>query len=205
MGLFPTGNPLFVGAHIDDIEYGSGGLLLRLKSMDARPRVLIFSRCEDQPRNIGITNEFYEAMDFLGIEDHQLLDMPNTRLPECAAEIRSVLEASKESQPQLIVTCALNTTHQDHFVVAKECERVFRNVTMISFEDIKAAPYFVPNLYLSLTEDEFTKKMQLLSMYKTQHRRYYMKPDVLEAHSRFRGAQIGVRYAEAFEIVRMRI
>jgi N-acetylglucosamine malate deacetylase 1 len=45
-------------------------------------------------------------------------------------------------------------------------------------------------------------KVRAVGCYESQAHRVYSDPDYLRAQMRFRGTQIGVRYAEAFDVVR---
>lgn len=195
---------LFVGAHLDDIELGAGGLLIRSLEGGVRPQILIFSDCEDQPGNEGITQEFERSMDYLGIKEYDLLRLPNMRLPSHADQIRETLEKYKErGETDLVVTHSLETIHQDHSAVAQECQRVFRYVSVIGYEDFKSCPRFSPTLFVPLSEGQLEKKAKLISIYKTQFRRRYYRVENLRSLARMRGFQVGVPYAEAFDVARL--
>jgi LmbE family N-acetylglucosaminyl deacetylase len=109
----------------------------------------------------------------------------------------------KKEKISLIVTHSLGSINQDHKTVAEECNRVFRNTSMICYEHIKSEPDFKPIFFVELSTEEVEKKIELLMRFKTQHRRYYHKPDLLKSIMRFRGGQVDVEYAEAFEVVRL--
>ncbi|MFH1445483.1 MAG: PIG-L deacetylase family protein [Nanoarchaeota archaeon] len=195
-------NILFVGAHVDDIEMGASGLIMKMLKRD-NCRVLVFSNCEEQEGNDGVSKEFYDAMSALGIKDPKLLDFPNTKLPEKASEIRRVLEEEKENfNPDIVVTHDINTLHQDHRIVSEECLRVFRNASVLMYEDIKSVEHFTPNLIVALTPEEFDKKLEVLKHYKTQYRRYYYDPEAIKSLAKVRGKQMNVEFGEAYKIHR---
>lgn len=191
---------LLLGAHPDDIESTASAFLIK-KSKNIEPYVLVFSDCEDQPGNEGITKEFEKSMNILNIENYKLLDIPDTKFPRYSDEIRSILEDYKDKfKPDIIVTHEINNLHQDHKTLAEESLRVFRTQSIIMYEGLKSTPYFSPNLFIVLTEDELEKKMEVLKCYKTQYRRYYYDFDFIRALAMVRGKQMGMQFAEVFRI-----
>lgn len=195
---------MLVGAHPDDIEFGMGGTLSKFKECkNVKFKVIVFADCEEQPGNKGITKEFQESMKFFEIKDYELHDLPNTRLPEYSSEIRNILEESKSSFiPDVVFSTSKGSIHQDHRIVAEEVERVFRNISCLSYEDVKSSPHFKPNFYHMLDKKHVRNKIKALSLYKTQYRRYYHDDELIMSLARFRGGQAAVNYAESFELVR---
>ncbi|HJU14492.1 MAG TPA: PIG-L family deacetylase [Candidatus Nitrosotalea sp.] len=197
---------LLIAAHPDDIEFGMGATLSKIRR-DTRSKIkaVVFADCEEQPGNKGITKEFKKSMAFFGLSDYKLYDFPNTRLSEHAGKIRQALEGIKTSfQPDLIFSMSRNSIHQDHECVAVEVERVFRNISFLAFEDVKSSPYFKPTFFNVVTKEDLKKKVDALLLYKTQYRRYYHDLELMNSIARFRGALVGAKYAEAFEVVRFK-
>ena len=148
---------LLLGAHPDDIESTASSFLIKRKNIE--PYVLVFSDCEEQPGNKGITEEFEESMSILKVKNYKLLDIPNTKFPAYCEEIRSILENYKEKlMPDIVVTHEINNLHQDHKTLAEESIRVFRTHSIIMYEGLKSTPFFSPNLFIILTEEELEKK-----------------------------------------------
>ncbi len=190
---------LLLGAHPDDIESTASSFLIKRKNIE--PYVLVFSDCEEQPGNKGITEEFEESMSILKVKNYELLDIPNTKFPAYCEEIRSILENYKEKlMPDIVVTHEINNLHQDHKTLAEESIRVFRTHSIIMYEGLKSTPFFSPNLFIILTEEELEKKMEALKCYKTQYRRYYYDFEFIRALAIVRGKQMGAKYAEGFRI-----
>lgn len=165
---------------------------------------IIFANCEEQPGNEGILNELQESMKCYGLDDFEVLDLPNTKFPEVADKIREKLEKIKNDfKSDLIFTNSKNSIHQDHKTIALEVEKVMRYSTILSFEDVKSCPQFFPTIYFSLEENDIKKKVESLDCYKTQYRRIYHNKELIHSLARFRGGQIGKEFTESFEIVRM--
>ncbi len=195
---------MFLGAHPDDIELGAAGLLVRLKDKN-EIKLLVFSDCEEQPGNQGITKEFEKSMEALGIgkEHYRLLNIPNTKFPENAEKIRGILEEERENwKPDIIVVHSINNIHQDHKTLAEEAVRIFRNQSIIMYEDVKSTPRFQPVAFVSLTEEQLEKKIRSLECYETQKRRYYFDMEFIRALAKVRGKQMGFDFAEGFEVYR---
>lgn len=194
---------LFVGAHPDDIEIGSGGFLI--KSLEERKKcfVIVFSDCEKQEGNKGVSKEFQKVMEKLGIK-YRLYHLENTNLPKNSEKIRKILEKTKkEKKPELVITHSLSSIHQDHKTVAEECRRVFRFKSLINYEDPKSTRNFEPSMYVPLSKKILNKKIEILNTYQTQKRRSYFGPEIFKTVARKRGIECGTEYAEAYEITRL--
>ena len=195
-------NILFVAAHVDDIELGAAGFLSKMIDK-ANCRVIIFSDCEEQPGNKGITEEFFKSMETLGVKDYVLHHFTNTRFPQEAHEIRKVLDNEKITfNPDIVVTHYNETFHQDHKTVSEECIRVFRTSSILMYEDMKSVENFAPNLIVSLTREQLDKKKAALRCYETQSKRYYCDPNLIESLAHVRGKQMNVEFGEAFKVHR---
>lgn len=195
---------LFIGAHVDDLEVGATGLLIKSLLKEIECGVLVFSDCEDQPGNEGISKEFKKSMKILGVNNYFLLNFPNTKFPASSDKIREVLEDFKnEKKPKLVITHSLGSIHQDHLTVAIECQRVFRYISVISYEDFKSTPHFIPHLYIPLSEEVMRKKIKAANAYKTQLRRPYYNSENLETLAKKRGIEARTKFAEAYEIIRL--
>lgn len=195
---------LFVTAHPDDIEFGMGGTLNLITKKSKQIKSIIFSNCEDQPGNQGIVKELKKSMEFYGISDYEVLDLPNTKFPEVTDKIREKLESVKlEYDADIIFTTSKNSIHQDHKTVALEVEKVMRYTTIFSLEDIKSCPEFSQKIYFQLEKIDLDKKIEALNFYKTQYSRKYHDKNLIFSIARFRGGQIGREFAECFEIIRM--
>lgn len=196
---------LFLGAHPDDMETGSAGLLMKLLGK-AKCFHIVFTSGVEQPGNETIFEEFDEAMRILGMPkgSFEMKDIPNTRFPEHEAEIRKILEEARDKWcPDTIVTHYIPNLHQDHETVTKNVLRVFKTQTILMYEDFKSTPGFLPNLLIPLTQEEIEKKVRVLEAYRSQFRRYYHDMDYVRAIAKMRGKRVNLDYAEAFYVYQM--
>jgi LmbE family N-acetylglucosaminyl deacetylase len=109
---------------------------------------------------------------------------------------------NKEMQPDLVLIPSTDDTHQDHQTISQEGFRAFKKTSMIGYE----MPYnnltFRTNMFVSLEKIHIQNKIEALQCYKSQIHKPYSQVDFIEGLARVRGTQIGVQYAEAFEVIR---
>lgn len=198
---------LFVGPHPDDVELGCGGTIAKY-SRSSRIIYLILSPCMEEPKNKNIINEVRRAIDILGISEKDLIikKIPRRNFHDHRRRIRETLISVRdEFEPELVFCPSLRDIHQDHSVTAEETLRLFRDNGVISYEAPRSSLFFQPNLYIILNDEGFSQKMRALRCYKSQFDRYYFNPDVIRSLVCMRGSQARARYAEAFEILRMKL
>lgn len=198
---------LVVGPHPDDVELGCGGTIARF-SRQARIDYLILSPCLEDPRNANIVSEAEAAAGVLGIDRAAMIveDLPRRTFHDKREDIRRILIAARDRlEPDLVFCPSLRDVHQDHEVTAEETLRLFRDVSVVAYESPRSSLDFQPNLYLTLDEEHLETKVNALLSYKSQFDRYYFEPDIIRSFARMRGAQCRERYAEAFEIMRLKV
>lgn len=196
---------LLVGAHPDDIEIGCGGTMAKYRNRTSSIKSIIFAPCLEDPLNNGILEEYEMSMNMLGVDEVLNYNYPRDILENYIQKVRDLLYGLKQSfKPDVIFCPSLNDLHQDHRAVAGACRTIFRDsATVLSYEIVRSTVYFMPNLYVSLSQADMIYKLKLLKNYKTQARRSYFKPELVKSIASYRGSQVIVQYAEAFEIWRM--
>jgi len=198
---------LFIGPHPDDVELGCGGVISRY-SKSVQMTYLILSPCLEDPKNKNILEEAREATSLLGLPTKNLMieNLPRRTFHDQRREIREILISVREKYKPDIVFCpSLKDIHQDHSVTAEETLRLFRDIGVISYEAPRSSLVFEPDLYVELSEGNLKNKIDALMRYKSQYDRYYFNPSVIQSFAQMRGSQCRVKYAEAFEVLRMRI
>ena len=196
---------LLIGAHPDDIEVMCGGTISKYRGKTETVSSVIFAPCLEDPLNEGILEEYQASMKALEVEEVINHNFPRDILENSIQQIRDLLHAWKRSfNPDVIICPSINDLHQDHRAVASACKTIFRDsATLLSGEIMRSTIHFTPNLYVALSHEEMVAKLRLLNIYKTQTRRTYFTPEIVEAIARYRGCQVSTLYAEAFEIWRM--
>ncbi len=200
---------LVLAPHTDDGEFGCGGTISYLIAEGVKVFYAAFSACEQSvlsqfPKDILVT-EVKEATRFLGI--------PKENLKLFKYEVRTfgynrqfilddILLLKKEIQPDLIFIPSLNDIHQDHATIALEAARAFKFSTILSYELPWNNFNFSNTCFVRLSSKDVLNKIEALKMYKSQQHRAYAKEEFIRSLAITRGVQIGVEFAEVFEVIR---
>jgi len=196
---------LVIAPHADDAELGCGGAIGRLARAGVRVVVVALTRA-GRPE---LDDEFHAAVKVLGAESRtQWPDYPVRRFSQCRQDILDrLLRLKKECRPDMVFVPASTDVHQDHQVVHAEALRAFRDVTLWGYELPWNHLIFSTQGFVTLSAADLARKWEALRCYKSQIglKRRYFHHNVIESLARIRGLQIGVEFAEAFEIIRTRI
>ena len=203
---------LVLSPHTDDVELGCGGTLARLaEDNSARLLYLAFSSAEESlgealPRDTLVQESLLAAAS-LGIKksDVSIKSYRVRRFAQFRQEIlEELIRVRHRFQPGLVLTPSRCDMHQDHRVVTEEALRAFKHTSILGYE----LPWneidkqFMPQLYVSLSRRHLERKITALESYKSQAQRPYMDPGFTWGLAKLRGIQSGLRYAEAFEVMR---
>ncbi len=200
---------LVLAPHTDDGELGAGGTIAKLIESGSNVFYAAFSTAEESvpdgmPKDI-LKTEVKAATNKLGIKQENLI-IYNYRVRNLNYKRQDILEdlikLRSEINPDLILMPSLNDIHQDHLTVAQEGLRAFKSRTILGYELIWNNLTFNTTSFVELSESNVMKKYNALREYKSQGKRDYMSKEFVFSLSRTRGVQIGVKYAESFEVVR---
>ena len=117
--------------------------------------------------------------------------------------LEDLMKHKKKLKPDLVLMPSLNDIHQDHSTIAQEGLRAFKGSTILGYELIWNNLTFNTTSFVNLEEKHIQKKCDSLKEYTSQASRDYMSEDFIFSLAKTRGVQIGVKYAESFEVVRM--
>lgn len=201
---------LVLAPHTDDGELGAGATIAKLLENNADVYYAAFSTAEESvpdgmPKDI-LKTEVINATLKLGIKPENLIiyNYQVRKLNYFRQEILEELIKLRNKIPfDLILQPSLNDIHQDHNTIANEGLRAFKTKTIMGYELIWNNIAFNTQCFVHLEEHHVEKKINALSEYKSQASRDYMSPDFIRSLLKTRGVQVGVKYAEAFEIVRL--
>lgn len=109
------------------------------------------------------------------------------------------------ARAQVILSPPANDTHQDHVAVSRAVLSALRRsaVTLLEYETPSVTADWCPNMWLPMNGDDLDRQAAALSCHQSQAHRAYTQPEWLTARAVFRGQQIGVRFAQAYRVVRM--
>jgi LmbE family N-acetylglucosaminyl deacetylase len=194
---------LAVGAHPDDIELGCGATLLRHARNGDEVTVLVMTdgglgnlegmnRRREQAesaRQLGAT------LCWGGYEDGAVSDG--------AGAITVIDEAIAASGAEVLYTHSADDTHQDHRATAAASIAAGRRLSTILQYETPSTRRFDPTVYVDV-DPTIDDKLAVLRAHLSQVLRGGpVDLEALEAQARFRGYQGRMRFAEAFEPVRV--
>lgn len=207
---FSFNRVLVLAPHTDDGEIGAGGLISALVDSGAEIKYVAFSSCAEslppEYPNDTLIGECYAATGVLGISQEQvdILDYPVRNFPAHRQGILEQLIAVKRAfDPDLILAPCSTDIHQDHSVVHSEAVRAFKDRSLLGYEISWNCMQFRSDFQFELTEEMLQRKVKAVSWYKSQSFRGYGEGEPMINLARARGDQIGVRFAEAFEVIRL--
>ncbi len=192
---------LALSPHSDDIEIGAGGTIAKLAEAGADVTVFIFSA----PEPVS-SHEYKDALKILGVSNFELLDFKPRHFPLLRQGILDYLyNYDQENKVDLVLTPSTTDRHQDHKTITDEAIRAFKNSTILG--------YILPRNNLALREDCFVelderhveKKVKAQRCYESQIslRPNQFSEEYIKAKVIARGPNIGVKYAEGFELIKL--
>ena len=207
---------LAVGAHLDDIELAAGGTLAKACEAGHIVKVLIMSKSgytnkdgKVQRSNEIAVKEGIHALNTLGITDIEILDFSTKDIPFCSDVVNPIDVCIADFNPDIIFTHHPFDTHQAHEGVAKATIAAARRKnTVFFYEPIapsgRSYVAFKPTLYVDI-EKTVDKKIAALKCHESEYNKFGGEDWVEGVRCRcgFRGYEIGKKYAEAFEILRL--
>lgn len=197
--------------HTDDIELGCGATISRYIKEGTEVKYIAFSVCEEWvskefPSDI-LFSEATKAAKSLGIKEENIsiYRFRATELWKVRDKIFDIMfELNKTFKPNMVFCHSKKDLHQDHSTVACECERVFKSSTILGYEMPWNNTEFKSNCHIKVDEKDIKNKIDALSLYESQKYKNYVDEDFIWSLAKVRGIQIKEKYAEAFEVIRVR-
>lgn len=205
---------LAVGAHGDDIELACGGTLAKaLEGGHEVEMVLVTGNGSSDHNNVIIREEGLAekeanaAAKVLGAPKLHILGYRDTCVPYSADLVAKLDKIIERFEPDIIFTHFVFDTHQDHIRTAHSTiSAARRQNTIFLYEPINPSGQgyvpFRPQIYVDITQT-IDKKVDSLKAHQSQYNKYTGKwIEAVVARAQFRGFEMGVDYAECFEVVR---
>jgi len=200
---------LVLAPHTDDGEFGAGGSIARFVEEKEEVYYVAFSIAdksvpEGMPKDV-LRKEVIEATSILGIKQKNItiLKYPVREFPHYRQNIlEDMVRIENDIKPDLVLLPATLDTHQDHQVIAAEGFRAFKKTTMLGYEVPWNNLSFITNAFIHIEKKHLEMKINALKCYISQLGRIYITENFIRSLAITRGAQIGTRYAETFEIIR---
>jgi N-acetylglucosamine malate deacetylase 1 len=201
---------LILAPHTDDGELGCGGTISLLLEQGKDVYYVAFSTAkesvpEGMPKNI-LEIEVREATKLLGINPENLIVYGFTvrKLSYVRQEIlEKLVEIKKNIDPDIVFIPSPNDLHQDHHTVSMEGLRAFKDRTILGYDLPWNNMEFKKQCFIELSYKHIQSKIKAISAYKSQSFRKYVKAEYLTSWAQTLGIQVGVDFAECFEVLRM--
>jgi LmbE family N-acetylglucosaminyl deacetylase len=214
-----------IAPHPDDETLGCGGALLKHKANGDSLSWVVATRghepqwsaelLERKEQEIGRVAAAY------GFENTFRLNFPTIRLDTIPLEeiIVALRDVITDAKPDYVYLNHHGDVHSDHRVVFEATMSVLKPFNsskhgvrrVLSYEVFSStdampanpARAFVPNVFMDVTEF-LEKKLEIMALYESELQASPLPRavDSLRALARYRGASIGVEFAEAFMLVR---
>lgn len=193
---------LAVGAHPDDIELGCGGTLCQASRRGIKVVAVYLTKGEHSGNGVDRMQESKKALTLLGLKDIYFGNFPDTEIPSSHKTIDFLEKFFVKYKPDAILTHTTNDTHQDHRQVGWLSISAFRNAQKIlAYETPRVTSTFSPNYFVDVS-DCIKAKWKSLKCHTSQNSKRYLAYESMVNLASFRGSQVNIRAAEAFEVVK---
>jgi LmbE family N-acetylglucosaminyl deacetylase len=116
--------------------------------------------------------------------------------------LEDLVNLNKKVKPDLVFMPCLQDLHQDHSTIAMEGLRAFKKTSILGYEVPWNNMNFHTQCFIKFGEDHLVKKLNALDCYNSQKQKSYASEKFIRSLAITRGTQIGVNYAEVFEVIR---
>lgn len=222
---------LFVVAHPDDEVLGAGGFIYDAARAGDEIGVAVLNTC-DTTRYAGhleqIRDDMLESHKILGVRHFYPFDYldSNFHNADHRKMVQDIEEVIRDFQPDYIYTQHPGDINTDHYWTAASCMEAFRiwqrgredlhPISGLFLMEVQSSSdwalnpsikKFDPDTFVEITEDALLAKIDALGVYENVVRPipHPRSEAALTALPVLRGAQAGVKLAEAFECVFRRV
>jgi LmbE family N-acetylglucosaminyl deacetylase len=193
---------LAVGAHPDDIELGCGGTISAASASGKKIIAVFLTRGEKSGDPQKRESESKRALEILGVHDVFFGDFPDTEIPTSHKGVEFLEKIYETYTPNTVLTHTINDTHQDHRQVAWLSLTAFRNASrLLGYETPRVTGQFSPNYFVDIS-GYVSCKWDALKCHLSQKDKRYLAYESMVNLASFRGSQVGLVAAEAFEVIR---
>lgn len=203
---------LAIGAHADDVELGLGGTIARHVSKNDNVHILIIT--DSEYKNFDGTKirtkktacqEALKAARIMGVNKVNFLDYKTKEVKYDVNLIEDINAVIDQVEPDVIYTHWDGDINQDHSAIAQATIVAGRHVPRILMYRsnwYKSYKHFENNFYVDIT-DFIQTKIDAVKAHKSEHERRGSKwSDFFKYNCRIAGQEVGVEYAESFQVIK---
>lgn len=216
---------LIISVHPDDEALGCAGTILKHRARGDELSWLIVTEAHQPSWSAEVIRskaaEVETAADLYGMQQVRKLGFPTMQLDQVSLGelIGGIGGAVADLQPDIVYTIHAGDVHSDHRVVFAAVTSAIKPFNMrslgvrrlLSFETLSstdAAPplpnrHFAPNVFSDITP-HIDAKLRCMDVFSSESQNE-LQPrgsSAIRALARYRGATVGVEYAEAFMLIR---
>lgn len=191
-----------ISGHTDDVEFGAGGTVHRLKEEGATVDFVTFSWADQEE----LIEESKNSAKILGVDNFTLHNFERRNFPKDRQKILDELIKLRENNYDLVLVPNSGDVHQDHSVVSIETVRAFKERCTIWGYILPHNTVFGqdPRQFVKLSAKNVETKIDAIKCYQSQFKKnkIFFSVDVVMSYLRSWGSEILVEFAEKFEVIR---
>lgn len=211
---------LIISPHPDDEVLGCGGTVAKHSSHGDKVYLCIVTKAytpdwsEEYLKNKS--KEIKKSNKILGIKKTYFLDFPTVKLDTISQKKlnEAISNVVTEIRPDILYIPHRGDLSKDHrlvfessLVAARPLKQKIKKI--LSYEILSETEWgqtieaFVPNVYVDITET-FQEKMEAIKVYNSELKSppHPRSLEIIEALAKKRGSEAGVKFAEAFNLIR---
>jgi LmbE family N-acetylglucosaminyl deacetylase len=216
---------LVIAVHPDDETLGCGGALLRHVTCEDEVHWLLVTSASEPDFSAEVVSKQIQQVEAVKLaypfRALHWLKLPSTRLERLPLlnVVIAVRNVVADFRPEVVYAPNRSDVHSDHRVVFSAVQAVLKSFYMSSLgvkralmcetiSETEAAPAlpenaFFPNVFVDISPF-MERKLEIMNLYQTELQPEPMPRSLsaIRAQARFRGATIGVEYAESFMLMR---
>lgn len=198
-------NVVGIGAHPDDIEIGAGGSIALHRSKEHTVHFIVVTSGGELSDRAKRERECERAAKILDVNNLHFLDYPDTEVTYEGELVKRIDDILESVDADRVYIHSEKDTHQDHRNAALASIAAARNVDeVLSFESPSTRSSFSPQYYSPLPESVLERKIEAIRAHESQSEKKYLEAEAMQGLARFRGRQANTRYAEAFQVIRIK-